>query len=130
LRIIGDELSGNTCFGYNGYKHQTFFISKLLTLCTLNSGGTRIYCIIIMTREKFNTLTLEERCTILWYEGKYLDSLKYYGYKSTLYAVGSFFAEVLCQQGSAEIETINIADDEILTKYLNRIDIHSLYDVA
>jgi hypothetical protein len=83
-----------------------------------------------MTKENFNILTLEERCRTLWYEGKYLDSVKYYRYKATLYSVGSFFVEVLCYQDSSEIERVEVAQDDTLVKFLNRIDIHSLYDVA
>jgi hypothetical protein len=83
-----------------------------------------------MTREKFNTLTLEERCTALWYEGKFLDSVKYYRYKATLYSVGAFFVEVLCFQDSTEIETIEIVTQDSLTKYLNRIDVEALYGIV
>jgi hypothetical protein len=83
-----------------------------------------------MTKEAFYTLTLEERCRALWYEGKYLDSVNYYRYKATLYSVGSFFVEVLCFQQSAEIESVDVASEDAMVKFLNRIDIHSLYDVA
>lgn len=80
-----------------------------------------------MTKEGFTTLSLEDKASALWDNGRFLESVSYYKYKANLYALDDFFVEVLCCQGSTSIEQIDVADEEKLSKFLSRIDLASLY---
>jgi hypothetical protein len=80
-----------------------------------------------VTKQTFNTLSIEDRLAIVWDMGLYLDSVNYYRYKAYLYALGSFFVEIFYHQDSAQIEKVEIASEDNLIKYLNRIDINTLH---
>jgi hypothetical protein len=82
-----------------------------------------------MTREKFMFLSEVERAAFLWHAGRFLDSVNYYRYKAYLYSIEGFFVEVLCYQGSTEIESIDVASEESMLKFLNRIQINELYAI-
>jgi hypothetical protein len=81
-----------------------------------------------MDQQIFSSLPAKKRCDLLWEEGQYLASVKYYRFKASLYAFKSFFVEILCYPGSADVENIEIANDEKLLKYLNRIDVQTLLE--
>lgn len=80
-----------------------------------------------MNKEIFAALPFKKRCDLVSAEGQFLDSVKYYRYKAHLYAVHSFFVEILCYQDSTDIETIEVANENNLVKYLNRIDVSDLH---
>lgn len=80
-----------------------------------------------MNKEIFAALSFQKRCDMVAEEGQFLDSVKYYRYKAHLYSLHSFFIEILCYQGSTDIEKIEVADEDKLVKYLNRIDVSALH---
>jgi hypothetical protein len=79
-----------------------------------------------MTKESFASLPPHKRCDLLWDEGQFVESIKYYCFKANLYALHTFFVEVLFYQESTDIEKIEVANEESLIKYLNHIDIGKL----
>jgi hypothetical protein len=79
-----------------------------------------------MTKEAFSSLPPQKRCDLLWDEGQFLVSVNYYRFKASLYAIRSFFVEVLCYQDSTEVERIEVVNEERFAKYLNQIDIEVL----
>ena len=79
-----------------------------------------------MNKDTFSALPADKRCDLLWEEGQFLASVKYYRFKANLYALRSFFVEILCHQASNEIELIEVANEEKLAKYLNSINIDHL----
>jgi hypothetical protein len=79
-----------------------------------------------MNKENFSSLPPKRRCDLLLEEGQFLDSVNWYRFKASLYAFNSFFVEVLCYQDSIEIQKIEVAREEHLVKYLNRIDVTPL----
>jgi hypothetical protein len=79
-----------------------------------------------MNKEKFSSLLPKKRCDLVLEEGQFLDSVKWYRFKASLYAFNSFFVEVLCYQDSSEIVKVDVAREENLVKYLNRIDVSVL----
>lgn len=79
-----------------------------------------------MNKELFAALPFAKRCAMVSEEGQFLDSVKYYRYKAHLYALHSFFVEILCYQGSTDIEKIEVANEDNLVKFLNRIDVSDL----
>jgi hypothetical protein len=82
-----------------------------------------------MNRQIFSSLPAQKRCDILWDEGQFLGSVKYYRFKANLYALNSFFVEVFCYQGSTEIIKIEVVDEANLVKYLNHIDVGSVIGI-
>jgi hypothetical protein len=81
-----------------------------------------------MNRQIFTSLPINKRCDYVWDEGQFLDSVQYYRYKANLYAVRDFFVEVLCFPGSTEVEKIEIASEDTMIKFLNRINVENLLD--
>lgn len=79
-----------------------------------------------MNKDTFSALPSNKRCDLLWEEGQFLASVKYYRFKANLYALRSFFVEILCHPGSNEIELIEVASEDNLAKYLNSINIGHL----
>jgi hypothetical protein len=79
-----------------------------------------------MNKEMFASLPPRKRCDLLWEEGQFLSSVNWYRFKASLYALNTFFVEVLCYQDSIEIEKVEVAREENLVKYLNRIDVSGL----
>lgn len=79
-----------------------------------------------MTKEFFSSLSLPQQCDLLRDEGKVVSTVKYFRFQATLFSIQSVFVEVLCYQGSTDIEKVEIANDDKLVKYLNRIDLDKL----
>ena len=79
-----------------------------------------------MDKDTFAALPLNKRCELLWEEGQFLASVQYYRFKANLYAMRSFFVEIFCFQGSTAIEKIEIASEDSLIKYLNKINVDNL----
>jgi hypothetical protein len=79
-----------------------------------------------MDKDIFSTLPPRKRFELLLEKGVFLATVKYYKFKANLYALNSFFVEILCYQGSTEIERIEVASEAKLAKYMNRIKIESL----
>jgi hypothetical protein len=79
-----------------------------------------------MDKEIFSSLPPKKRCDLLLEEGQFLDSVKWYRFEASLYAFNSFFVEVLCYQDSSQIEKIEVAREQTLAKYLNRVDVSML----
>ncbi len=79
-----------------------------------------------MTTEFFSSLSEPQQFELLREDGKIVSRVKYFRFNATLFSLNSLFVEVLCYQGSTEIEKIEIAGDEKLVKYLNRIDLEKL----
>lgn len=79
-----------------------------------------------MNKEVFQALPNNKRCELVWEEGQFLTSIKHQNFKANLYALQSFFVEILCYTESTKIENVEIASEEKLAKYLNSIDITNL----
>jgi hypothetical protein len=59
----------------------------------------------------------------LWDRGNYLMSIRYRKYRISLYALGKDFYEIFYNPYSQEVEWINLADENDMIKYLNRIQL-------
>ena len=69
---------------------------------------------------------MNEEAQRIWDSGKYLISIKYYNYRISLYSVGKEFFEIFYDPESNAIEKINMANEDDLKKFLNRININSI----
>jgi hypothetical protein len=79
-----------------------------------------------MTKELFTSLPAHKRRDLLWDEGQFVETIKYYRFKANLYALHSFFVEVFFNYGSSDIEKIEVASEDTLIKYVDHIDIGHL----
>jgi hypothetical protein len=57
---------------------------------------------------EYNRLPLEDRISILYQEGTYVMSIRYYGYKVNLYLMGNFYLEVFVNHKQSCIEKITL----------------------
>jgi hypothetical protein len=95
------------------------------------SCGIKFYYVVVsisqsMTKELFTSLPAHKRCDLLWDEGQFVETIKYYHFKSNLYALYSFFVEVFFYDGSSDIEKIEVANEDTLIKYVDHLDIGHL----
>jgi hypothetical protein len=79
-----------------------------------------------MSIPDFVTLSIDERATILWDQGTYLETDVYYGRTVKLYALHSFFVEVYYSSVTQSIEKVEVAYEQDLKKYLGKIKIEKL----
>ncbi len=56
----------------------------------------------------FNTLTLDEKIKLLYSEGTFIVSIRYYRYKVNLYLIGNFYVEVFYNHKEDKIERTEI----------------------
>ncbi len=75
----------------------------------------------------FLSLPHHKQCDLIWEEGQFIDSVVVHQVKANLYAVGNFFVEVLCLPQSTAVERIQVATDDVLSKYISHIDIAALF---
>lgn len=75
----------------------------------------------------FLSLPYHKQCELLWEEGQFVDSVVFNQFKANLYAVSNFFVEIICQPESTTVEKIQVATDEIPSKYLRAVDLSSLF---
>ena len=64
---------------------------------------------------------MKEHAQKIWDKGNYLMSIRYRKYRISLYALGTDFYEIFYNPNSQEVEWINLADQNDMIKYLNRI---------
>jgi hypothetical protein len=76
-----------------------------------------------MTKDEFLALSIDDRGTIVWNNGEMLDTVVYNGFQVQLWSVNSFFVEVVYDPITVAIEKIQIADDELLKKFISDIDV-------
>jgi hypothetical protein len=81
-----------------------------------------------MDKQTFSALPFHKRCDLLLEKGRFLDSVNYYRFKAYLFCFDSFFVEVLRYQDSAVIEKVQVASEDNLVKFLNRIDVNDLLE--
>jgi hypothetical protein len=67
---------------------------------------------------------MNEDAQRIWDNGNHLISIKYYNYRISLYSVGKEFFEIFYNPESNTIEKINLATEDDLKKFLNRITIN------
>ncbi|HCW06658.1 MAG TPA: hypothetical protein DGG95_04750 [Cytophagales bacterium] len=66
---------------------------------------------------------MDEVAERIWNNGCFLIAIDYYGYKISLYSLGTDFYEIFYNPRTNEIEKISLATEDDLKKYLNRISI-------
>jgi hypothetical protein len=76
-----------------------------------------------MTDKEYGSLTFEEKASILWDVGIFVDAIDYRNQTVKLYSLYSFFVEVYYNIGNKHVENLAIAGPEEMTKYLGRITI-------
>ena len=64
----------------------------------------------------------------LFNDGTYLVTIEYYGHNVNLYSMDGDYYEVYYNKIDNSIEKVNLATEEVLKKYLNRIDLNGLND--
>lgn len=64
---------------------------------------------------------MNENAQKIWDKGSYLMSIRYRRHRISLYALGKEFYEIFYNPYSQEVDWINIADENDMIKYLNRI---------
>jgi hypothetical protein len=64
-----------------------------------------------MTIPDFFVLSLNDRAQVLWADGKYLETIVYYGQTVKLYALNSFFVEVYYVPVTQSIEKVEVVYD-------------------
>lgn len=79
-----------------------------------------------MTPTEFNILPLHHQAPIVWREGKFMETISYYGYQVNLYGLFDFFVEVYYSEHQNAIHKIEAVDLSALNKFLNRIDLGDL----
>jgi hypothetical protein len=67
---------------------------------------------------------MNELAERVWKEGTYQITIEYYGYRVSLYSVNADFYEVFYNSTENKIEKINLATEDDLKKYLNRIKLN------
>lgn len=76
-----------------------------------------------MDESKFNRLALAERASIVWRQGRFVDSMIYNNYCLMLYSVNRQFVELYLDLKSHTIVWISLANEFDLAKYLDDIKI-------
>lgn len=74
-----------------------------------------------MKISQFNNLTSTEKGWFIYKFGSFLVSVEYYCRRMNLYSMNDLFIELLQPIGRRQIERIQVANDNGLDKYLNRI---------
>ncbi len=64
----------------------------------------------MITPENFLELTLDEKIKVLYTEGLFVTSIRYYGYKINLYLLDQFYVEVFYNHKLDKIEKIDLMD--------------------
>jgi hypothetical protein len=67
---------------------------------------------------------MKEQAQKIWDKGNYLISIRYRKYRISLYSLGTDFYEIFYNPYSQEVEWINLADQNDMIKYLNRIKLN------
>ncbi len=78
---------------------------------------------LAMEEGKFNRLSLNERASIVWRKGRFVDSVIYNNYCLMLYSVNRQFVELYLDLKSNSIVWISMANEYDLAKYLDDIKI-------
>jgi hypothetical protein len=76
-----------------------------------------------VTEKEFNLLTFDERVSMLWDIGIFLDTIDHLNQNVKLYSLYSFFVEVYYNMNNKQVIKLNIAGPDEMTKYLGRITI-------
>ena len=79
-----------------------------------------------MTDKEYGSLSFEERASILWDIGIFLDTVDHFNQTVKLYSLYSFFVEVYYDIGNRQVAKLDVAGSEELMKYLGRIRIELL----
>jgi hypothetical protein len=87
---------------------------------------SKIVILLNMSMPEYLMLSIEERATVLWDQGTYLETDVYYGHTVKLYALHSFFVEVYYSPVTQSIKKVEVAYDQDLKKYLGKIKIEKL----
>ncbi len=76
---------------------------------------------IYMNANTYNSLTFNERASLLCRKGVYVDSIYYNSHWIDLYSVSCLFVEVYFNESTCRIENIRVADNGELIKFLEPI---------
>ncbi len=77
----------------------------------------------------FNTLTLDEKIKLLYSEGTFIVSIRYYRYKVNLYLIGNFYVEVFYNHKEDRIERTEIfkTSSKRIKFYTDQIQLPSIF---
>lgn len=64
----------------------------------------------MITWKEFRNLSLNKRINLVYEQGTFVMSIRYYGYKVNLYLLGNFYLEVFVNHKFATIERISLLD--------------------
>ena len=76
-----------------------------------------------MTDKEYAALSFDERSSILWDIGIFLDAVDQVNQTVKLFSLYSFFVEVYYNLGNKQVEKLHVAGPDELAKYLGRISI-------
>lgn len=65
-----------------------------------------------MTNERFMTLTHAEKVKWIYFNGEFVMSIRYYGYKVNLYLIDKLFVEVFYHHLQDRVEKIEPLDEK------------------
>lgn len=74
----------------------------------------------MVTEAKFNSLSLKNKINLLYTEGTFVVSIRYYGYKINLYILNNFYVEVFYNHKLDKIEKI-----EVMKKHHSRMKFYA-----
>ncbi len=63
-----------------------------------------------MIQKKFKTLTLRDKIDLLYNQGSFIVSIRYYGYKINLYLLDNYYVEVFYNHKMDKIEKIDVLE--------------------
>jgi hypothetical protein len=76
-----------------------------------------------MDEGNFNKLSLDDRVTLLWEKGQFVESISYYNYCLILYSLNREFVELFYDKSTQRILWISIANEHDMKKYLSNVQI-------
>lgn len=76
-----------------------------------------------MNKRSFSILPLKQKLQWVYFEGTFVTSIRYYGYKIILYEVKGFYVEVFYEHKRGCIEKVEIMDQQNtrLNFYLDQV---------
>ncbi len=80
----------------------------------------------MMSKDKFNSLTLDHKANLVFQKRNFVASRKYYGFEISLYLFGRFFVEVWYFSAANEVQRIETAAYYDLALYATHLDLSNL----
>ena len=81
---------------------------------------------IMLSTTKFNSLSLDEKISLLHYHGHRLATRNYEIHQIDLYELQGTYIEVWFIPGELDIQTIKVVEEQDITPFLDQIDIDKL----